>query len=807
MARYLCPPLIVLVLLLSGGSEAAAPAAAAADPAQGDVTCDSAVNSIDSLQILRSVAGLSTSAACLADAGDVNCDGAVNSVDSLRILRYVAELSNTTPDGCAAIGDPLAPPPTSEELIAAALDAGEITYEESLWYRALALYDDPRLPDEYASPIINWEAAGPLFVEVDANEAQLSPGLLADLAPFRARPNDPISIFNNPPAASGAAVAVAGPPWQSFAVPGTNARVWLKTDFEFDLELYVDLVNDVWSTFGGNTPGGTAIFTYPNPDLAEYPNPQINPDSMIDFYFIDGAGIDPRRALCLTNPQNPTCLLAGNQFAAVTTKEQVGNKSSGYVIVDEDLSPDDLLYGTAFALAMASEYAYDNDDTDWLRLSTAEWAAYHVMKELGNPHPDSYARLHNLYPLLGETLDISNEIHNRGSWLFMEYASRKEGNSIVETIWQQAAPLGQDGILAVDRAFALDEYFDDFTLTNWITKWPEFFPASFLTYDEFDRTWPSGLRPPFSGVNNAPPVTYVLDPQPDPLAAQYYQIKFAPEVRRVTFENLLYGVQYAHIWAITKIGSTWQEPEDWTGSRQKLFCRDNPQEDLTAIVLIVSNADGQARQQLPVDKAPRLIADAQGCPEIRGWAETTITVQDGDWDMTFTSGRVNLVFKPRAVQPPVGGVVEYELMPGTMTWTASGTIGDCTAFGLGVVDFLNPDPDLLAWGYMHVVGPQDGDWHGLLVSANTPGTYTVTCPNQFPYPYVYEEGFRVGFLLQILSWPNAVIPPDRVAYKGQCETPDLPPPALVCSGFSIGPPGTRQTFKWDLRPATQPAPP
>src|SRR3990172_255098 len=111
MARYLCPPFLVLILLLSGGSAPAAPAAAsaAADVVQGDVNCDAVVNSIDSLQILRSVAGLSTSAACLADAGDVNCDGDVNSVDSLRILRYVAGLSNTTPDGCVPIGEPLGP--------------------------------------------------------------------------------------------------------------------------------------------------------------------------------------------------------------------------------------------------------------------------------------------------------------------------------------------------------------------------------------------------------------------------------------------------------------------------------------------------------------------------------------------------------------------------------------------------------------------------------------------------------------------------------------------------------------------------
>ena len=117
MARYLCPPFIVLVLLLSGGSPAAAPAVAAADPVQGDVNCSSAVDSVDSLQILRSVAGLSTSANCLYEVGDVDCNNPVNSVDALRLLRYVAGLNVQTPNGCTPIGDV----PRPEQVLAARL--------------------------------------------------------------------------------------------------------------------------------------------------------------------------------------------------------------------------------------------------------------------------------------------------------------------------------------------------------------------------------------------------------------------------------------------------------------------------------------------------------------------------------------------------------------------------------------------------------------------------------------------------------------------------------------------------------------
>src|ERR1035437_4850572 len=82
--------------------------------------------------------------------------------------------------------------PTSETLIAAALTSGAITYEQSLLYRALALFDSPGLPQEYRSAVIDLHAAEDLFVEIDAKQATLSAGLLTQLAPYRVRPADPI---------------------------------------------------------------------------------------------------------------------------------------------------------------------------------------------------------------------------------------------------------------------------------------------------------------------------------------------------------------------------------------------------------------------------------------------------------------------------------------------------------------------------------------------------------------------------------------------------------------------------------------
>jgi hypothetical protein len=70
---------------------------------QGDVNCDTNVTSVDSLGILRFVAGLPPLAqhepcpdigtGAGGFFGDVDCKNLVNSVDALAVLRFVAQLS------------------------------------------------------------------------------------------------------------------------------------------------------------------------------------------------------------------------------------------------------------------------------------------------------------------------------------------------------------------------------------------------------------------------------------------------------------------------------------------------------------------------------------------------------------------------------------------------------------------------------------------------------------------------------------------------------------------------------------------
>jgi hypothetical protein len=615
LAYRLAVPLALLLVVARAELSDAHPASAGDAALQGDVNCSQNVDSVDSLQILRSVAGLPTNANCLDGAGDVNCSGAADAVDALNILRFIAGLGSGAPDGCTPIGEPLEPevPATSEELIAAALEAGDITYEKSLLERAYALYADPRQDARFVSPIIDWEAASALLAEIDENEAQLSAGLLAELAPFRARPNDPISIFNNPPA--GARSAPQGFAWRSLPAPGTNARVWANTTPDDDMGKYVNAVTTVWSAMGPSPGDGQpAIFPYPREDQAYVPDAEINPDSAIDFYFINRSAIDPRSALCQTDPTNENCLsLSARQASgvAIRTAEHIGITTSAYLMINDYLSGDFLLSTTAHELAHASQFAFDAFETLWLYESTATWVEYRVLKRLNKYPAFPYDAAKVLFPLLEERLTKDNDHHNYGSWIFFFFATMETGSDqIVTSVWESAALPGLDGIDAVDQAFNLDDHFDDFTVRNW-NRDPV--PNQYKTKDDALKD----LAPKITENNQAGPDMYPLDKPLPPLSAQYYSFKFTQPVRRVTFRNLVKDVPNAHVWAIPQIDFTWQPPEDWSEESEKVFCRDLEEENLTQLVVIISNSDHANNDTaLPVSPHARINAQAAGC---KGW--------------------------------------------------------------------------------------------------------------------------------------------------------------------------------------------
>jgi hypothetical protein len=538
------------------------------------------------------------------------------------------------------------PTPTSEALIAAALADGSITKEQSLLYRALALFDSPGLPAEFRSPVRDMEAAGDLLRDIDVAESTLSAATLEKLAPYRVRPNDPTSIYNQPSpraqvnaigAAAIAPVAQSGaaaltdttPAWTSQPAAGGKARVWVKTSASAtaDLARYATLVSQVWAAYPG-------IFTYPEPDQPNQPSAAINPDSMIDIYFVSTTEIDPRDTDCAKDPTLDGCSLGPRVDGyGPRTGPYHGNKSSGYLVVAASTDDDKTIDTIAHELAHNAQFAYDMDESSWLMESTATWVAYKVDLKLGITPAYQYAWLRSLFARLDRTLTREDDGNAYASWLYFQFAAMEEGNDVVTNIWKAAAAEGEQGYKAVDQVFSFAGHFDDYAVRDWNQD-----PIEPL-YKSADSTFPgreprirNGLKTLEGGREDT------LDANLPPLATAYFEYDFPASARDVTFDNRLSGSADARVWAIPKIGETWQEPQDWTGVSEMKFCRDIAEQDVKTIVLVVSNVNSS--DGLNVPDGPVMKSGTAGCS---GWAGTMTATET--WELEGGHGTATSTFK------------------------------------------------------------------------------------------------------------------------------------------------------------------
>ena len=582
----------------------------------------------------------------------------------LLLPRFSAQpdQANTSANNTVnATGEDGGIPPASEDLIAAALAAGDITYEQSLLERAYAWFDDPRLQPNFRSEIVDWEAGGRLLDEVHRKEATLSKAMLTELAPFRARPADPISIFNRPQAEVVRAQYTPGASdWVSLLVPGagdwTPLRVWIKGT-EADLKPHMADTTRMWASYhkffvDGWEDAGASTQTY-------------NPDTAVDLYLVRAGETDPR---CRTLP----CAAASRSMGGWSpiAEPDNGRQCSGYAVVNIDMRRDEIIGTMAHELTHVAQRQYEcSDNLMFLTDGSATWVGYKVLKDLGIVPDYGYDYLKNpdrwsTFPNLHRRLD--HPLNAYASWPFFYYASMEFGDGIVKTIWAGHSvgpgPGGpgatNSGLGTVNKAVPLDEHFPKFALRNWNQE-----PVPDQYVDE-DGTFPSTLKPepriPMpAGIGKAE-----LDQPVARVSTRYYHYtSFDAAVRRVTIQNLYTDLPYAHLWAIKKIGTQWKPPEDWSRVPQSVLCRDFPTDDVSELVLIVSNSH-LVEALPPGHPRPRVLSEDVGCEAVKGTAKATLRLKDPErnMDISYVSSSAQLRFRPRTVQDQPGNV-QYRPAP------------------------------------------------------------------------------------------------------------------------------------------------
>lgn len=680
---------------------------------------------------------------------------------------------------------------TSEDLIARALAAKEIDYETSLVYRAYAIFGDRRLPRQYATDVIDIDAATELFAEILANKDQLSRATLDTLAPFLARPNDPRSIFNAAaPSFVAASVVLAAPArgtWDSTEAAGGLVRVWTRSDYKTAVNplTYAGIVDEVW-------PKLRTLIRPPNPDEPGDPSYAINTDSAIDVYIVPLGGTDPRRQGCLNNPRAAGCKFAGAAGYARLASPFVANTSSGYAIIDASVRGDFLFAAIAHELFHISQFSYNNSSQlSWLVESTATWGEFRVLQELGRDTDLTHEYLPSFFGLL-DTISLGSLAGSQeyGAHLYFLYAQMEKGDAVVSDIWAHASTTNSP-LDAVDQTFPFKENFREFALRNW-----NFDPVP-KRYEQADPGPPRfpALGPPLTGQwTLIRDQTKTLDQPVYHLTARYYSIQVPadPGIQKVRVRlDDVTGKPDAGVDALLSIEGKPAEVQHWSHEAERTFCLDDPDEKLRQLVLIVSNASMTQDLKGKIEIEP----SSQPC-----WRQATLTV-DFTHEITEESGS-------GSIRETVRATIRFEV-PRIDYWKESGITFEFLGHFDGMTlhsnsDDPNADKRLLfdMWRYGGRILSVSGQAsysarheHGCTVTGEGTGAIslgTQKSPTQF-HVFIKGDHIEVGVSgepaftvrshascpqgpAQVTDW-TVELDPEPVTFPGHCV--DWPEPIQV----------------------------
>ncbi len=750
--------LLALALRHSGPDTRAAATGAAQPPAaavlQGDVDCSGIVDSIDALQVLRSVASLPVSADCLAAAGDVDCSTQADSIDGLLILRFVASLSVNTPAGCTAIGQPLEgggtptpgpDAPTSFNLIDQAVANGEIDEETALTYKVFALFEDNRLPDQYKGQSRE-DLDADVLSELSSGFNSLSSSAKATLQPFLLPPTAPGSWYDLRYSA-GASVAAEGPsptpstiecPSTKYTgVPTENGKaiVWWQERFPEDQakaeEIAAAIDSEIWSAetgLMGREPLSDEEFTK-----------GVN-DGRFDIFLID---MEDRG-------ETIGFILPATRFSECP-------KTPVFIYINR-LNPK-LKVTAAHELFHAIQAAVQPfldscSSLHWLGESTATWAQDYVYPDDNREH-ERTTYFDNPSASLGDTIDDQEY----GAYIFFLYLARKYNPNLIAEAWARVEQDLFRNVLNGVIPGGFSERWPEFVLYNWNRP-----PVDF--YEQWDGVTAGaasrGLNAPQIGQPEAKEFVNIelqggseakyepQYPQLRDLTAQYYHFKVTdPAVKLVEVANPYDSPsQWVNVQALILLAGEDWKVEDWTGSTGHSYCLDQTDSHLEEIVIIVSNShwDTGSPYLSPEFTHPLAIAsDSCGwtgsTTYTRSWSGTSAAATAPVTTRTLTVTGENLKFEPSA--NVAAAQQTYQLVSGTLTWQYSVTYRPSP--GVTCVAGANETAQLSPGAATLTVQPgANGGSYSGAGSTNTTGMAHGKC-NESGQPFSEDFGFSDWF--------------------------------------------------------------
>jgi hypothetical protein len=694
----------------------------------------------------------------------------------------------------------------SAELIDQAVANGTISSETGTLYKVYASFNDPRLPAAYKGNDAAVDESGALDDVLD-QWSTLSDATRLALRPFFIPPAYQGSWLNPTPAGGPGFQAQAeprpqiDPNWRALPTSGVNVKVWYDTRDANGLSnavLCADALNHkIWPAIIG-----LGIF----PPLNDTdPEGLDGGDGRLDVYLVTlpgkGGHVPPNAVT--------SAVAAARKFKPV------------FILLNKTLSPDEMVATLAHEFMHACQWAYPVSNfslrnLQWLKESTAQWAIDFVYPT--NQTEQIKAFGYTDKPRMSLDVWEQDETHGYGSYLFFQFLTRTRGPSLIRDIWA-ATTNHSDQLEAVNKAIpgGFKEQFPKFAKTLWNQDPIVSKPHSFTTWDAMPEI-PDTLKDTADLPAGQMEDTITLaDHQPN-LSSSYYHYTFSTsETRSMMFHNTFYQNRKSNedisVQAMWKnAAGAWTE-EDWSTNEWVGFCRDQKDQRLSDLIIIVSSAKWESPgDPITAAKPPEFKRNNIGCWGYEGTASRTTIDPDGGVGHSTASTTVRYGFRPSGqysnpaegrirVFLPVGpmfadGGLEFteQYAAGGCTYSASGSYlmrsvvsGGDTASTILINNFTEALPPDLRLEQQKLLGPDERSYVGTGETLRLV-TGQVSGPDCDPPTYITAPA--LWLLTNLKDFEDGGTPP-KVRPNGHLAG-------------TLSDPDSNTLYRWDLTPIQEP---
>jgi hypothetical protein len=560
--------------------------------------------------------------------------------------------------------------PTSEELIAAALAAGEIDAETALVYRVFAGYAPNKLPAKYRG--IRAEVfESSLLEEVATTIETLSPSAQDQLMPFLRRPGDIGSWLDpNPPvvqarlAKSGSGASNGGVRPQLLR-PTCLGRMnhWSSVDpFQLPFRVWFDTREPSHGAFAATVAAEMQTKVWPTLITRLGFKPPLDDSTPVGCHGEDG-----RLDIYIVDANYMTAL---GETQAESSPSYDRNRHAVYITIRADLGGASLEQAIAHEFAHAIHHAYPKavslPSYGWFKDGFANWAALQVYaKNTAISYQSSC-----IFDTPEKPLDDRREMtcakvskplnRDYGAYLPLEYISKTSGQATVRRILEETAT-ASNVFQAFDTVFAgkFDDVWKDYALTLWNQDDIRRRAASFFNWDDIDDEPELAIARVNANLNGAQYAETALEKKVNNMSVKFHHFTFSDEKTRSLMFHNSWNVnkrnsQKVSVQAIFLAeGSTQWKIEDWSDYEWIGFCRDAKEQRLAQLVVVVASAEWRLNNATPVVEAaeiPKLMRNNIGCWGYAGdfshsYSEST---WNGSW---LTQGTARFDYLPGG-RPP-----------------------------------------------------------------------------------------------------------------------------------------------------------